>query len=135
MPPRRRDATPTDADADASDSAADAAPGDAEDTPEDVVAALFDAAQAGDCEGLIEVMVPDTFDTPGDSPEQAIAACEADTEGRAELAELDVVDISLVSESGDEAVVEVTAVVEGETSSKELELQRVDGAWLISSLD
>ena len=104
------------------------------DTPEAVVAAFFDAVEAGDCEAIVEFVVPETFTSVGDSPEQAIADCEADPEGRADVAELDVLDVSLVSETGDEAVVSVTAIVDGETGTRELETQRVDGTWLISSL-
>jgi hypothetical protein len=125
-----------DADApDASDAGSEVGTADIPDTPEAVVTAFFDAVEAGDCEAIVEFVVPETFTSVGDSPEQAIADCEADAEGRAEVAELDVLDVSLVSETGDDAVVSVTALVDGETGTRELEVQRVDGTWLISSLD
>jgi hypothetical protein len=123
-----------DGDAPASEAAPDEAGPDASATPEEVTAALFDAARAGDCEAVIELMAPDAFDA-GDTPATAVAECEADDEGRELMAGLDVVDISLVSETGDRAVVAVTATVDGETSTEEMPLQRVDGEWLVATLD
>ena len=71
---------------------------------------------------------------PATPAAEAVAECEADVEGRANLAELEIVDISLVSESGNDAVVAVTGTVDGETSTEELPLQRADGAWMVASL-
>jgi hypothetical protein len=112
-----------------SDPAADDAPA----TPEAAAEALFAAARAGDCEAVIGLMAPEAFG-PGDTPAEAVAECEADVEGRANLAELEIVDITLVSESGNDAVVAVTGTVDGETSTEELPLTRVDGAWMVASL-
>lgn len=109
--------------------AADEAPA----TPEAAAEALFAAARAGDCEAVIGLMAPEAFG-PGDTPAEAVAECEADVEGRANLAELEIVDITLVSESGNDAVVAVTGTVDGETSTEELPLRRVDGTWMVASL-
>jgi hypothetical protein len=121
------DDTGTPASADATD--ADEAPA----TPEAAAEALFAAARAGDCEAVIDLMAPEAFG-PGATPEEAIAECEADVEGRANLAELEIVDITLVSESGNDAVVAVTGTVDGETSTEEVPLRRVDGTWMVAAL-
>jgi hypothetical protein len=121
------DETGTPASADATD--ADEAPA----TPEAAAEALFAAARAGDCEAVIDLMAPEAFG-PGATPEEAIAECEADVEGRANLAELEIVDITLVSESGNDAVVAVTGTVDGETSTEEVPLRRVDGTWMVAAL-
>jgi len=117
------------ADGGSSAPAADEAPA----TPEAAAEALFAAARAGDCEAVIGLMAPEAFG-PGDTPAEAVAECEADVEGRANLAELEIVDITLVSESGNDAVVAVTGTVDGETSTEELPLRRVDGTWMVASL-
>jgi hypothetical protein len=109
--------------------AADEAPA----TPEAAAEALFAAARAGDCEAVIGLMAPEAFG-PDDTPADAVAECEADVEGRANLADLEIVDITLVSESGNDAVVAVTGTVDGETSTEELPLRRVDGTWMVASL-
>jgi len=109
------------------------APADATATPEAAAEALFAAARAGDCETLIGLLAPEAFGTV--DPAAAIAECEADAGGRASMAELEIVDVSLVSETGDQAVVAVTAMVDGEPSTEELPLRRVDGAWLVVSLE
>jgi hypothetical protein len=113
---------------------ADAPAGDeAPATPEAAAEALFAAARAGDCEAVIELMAPEAFG-PDTSPQEAVADCEADVEGRANLAELEIVDITLVSESGNDAVVAVTGTVDGETSTEEVPLRRVDGTWMVAAL-
>jgi hypothetical protein len=116
-------------DGDSSEPAADDAPA----TPEAVAEALFAAARAGDCEAVIGLMAPEAFG-PGDTPAGAVAECEADVKGQANLAELEIVDITLVYESGNDAVVAVTGTVDGETSTEELPLTRVDGTWMVASL-
>jgi hypothetical protein len=121
------DETSTPASADAPDG--DEAPA----TPEAAAEALFAAARTGDCEAVIELMAPEAFG-PGTSPQEAVAECEADVEGRANLAELEIVDITLVSESENDAVVAVTGTVDGETSTEEVPLRRVDGTWMVAAL-
>ena len=39
-----------------------------------------------------------------------------------------------MSESGDDAVVAVTGTLDGETSTEEVPLVRVDGAWMVAAL-
>ena len=84
----------------------------------------------GDCEAIVELTAPQAFG-PDETPDDVVADCLADAEGRAELAELEIEEIVPVSESGDEAVVAVTGTLDGETSTNELPLRRVDGDWLV----
>ena len=104
------------------------------DTPEATVEALFAAFRAGDCQGVVDLMAPEAFG-PDEAPADVVADCQVDESGRAAIAGIEIVDITPVSESGDDAVVSVTATLDGETSTQELPLRRVDGDWKVASLD
>jgi hypothetical protein len=115
----------------------DSAPAPATDpsaTPQATVEAFFAAARSGDCQGMIDLMAPEAF-APDETPADAVTECQADAEGRASIAELEVVDIAPVSETGDTAVVAVTATLDGETNTQELPLRSVDGSWRIVAFE
>jgi hypothetical protein len=103
--------------------------GDRPDTPVEVAEAFFTAVEQGDCETIIAHMTAESFSTDGQTPEQAVAECEADEEGLTAIASAEFWTVEPVSEQGDRASVAVTVVTGGEESVRELPLRRVDGVW------
>jgi hypothetical protein len=103
--------------------------GDQPDTPVEVAEAFFTAVEQGDCEAIIAHMTVESFSTDGQTPEQAVAECEADEEGLTAITSAEFWKVEPVSEQGDRASVAVTVVTGGEEIVRELPLRRVDGVW------
>jgi hypothetical protein len=98
-------------------------------TPVEVAGAFFSAVEQGDCETIIAHMTVESFSTDGQTPEQAVAECEADEEGLLAISSAEFWKVEPVSEQGDRATVAVTVVAGGEESVRELPLRRIDGVW------
>jgi hypothetical protein len=105
------------------------AAGDRPDTPVEVAEAFFTAVEQGDCETIIAHMTVESFSTDGQTPEQAVAECEADEEGLLAITSAEFWEVEPLSQRGDRASVAVTVVAGGEESVRELPLRRVGGVW------
>jgi hypothetical protein len=112
-----------------SDPEAPADGGEAAESPVQVAEAFFAAVENGDCQGIIDRMTVESFSTEGQTAEEAVAECEADTEGLLAISEAEFVSVEAVSEDGDAAVVSVTQLADGEETVRDLPLERVDGVW------
>jgi hypothetical protein len=95
--------------------------------------ALIAAVEQGDCATMINVMTVESWGSDGATVEEALAQCQAEysEEGGGELAGVDFGAVSLVSESGDEALVEVAFEIDGQPGSEQWPVRRVDGAWKV----
>jgi hypothetical protein len=132
---------PTPADQPADDTAATDGPGTtpidpapaAPASPVAATEALIAAVEQGDCATMINLMTVESWGNDGATVEEALAQCQAEysEEGGGELAGVDFGAVSLVSESGDEALVEVGFEIEGQPGSEQWPVRRVDGAWKV----
>jgi hypothetical protein len=93
--------------------------------------AYFEAVAAGDCAYMIDHSTPASWSSEGQSREEALAECRTDVAGSTGLEGLTVADVTLVSQSGDTAVVRVDVSLAGQTESRELPVRHVDGEWLV----
>lgn len=101
------------------------------DDPASVAGAMFTAAIEGDCAGVVGHMTPEAYGPNGETEQQAIAACAADADA-SELREASLVDATLVSESGDAAVVAVTLALGDEQRTRDVPMERIDGEWKVA---
>jgi hypothetical protein len=107
------------------------APSAGDESPVEVAEAFFDAVDSGDCAGVVGRMTPESLDNLDQTPDAAIADCEADNDGAAAAAAAEWGDVRLVSENGDRATVAVTVRVGAEETERDLPLRRVDGEWMM----
>jgi len=94
--------------------------------------AMFTAVTQGDCAEVVRHMTPEAYGPNGETEEQAVAACQADADGASQLAGSELVGVTLVSESGDAAVVAVTLVLGGEQTTRDVPMERRDGEWKVA---
>ncbi|HET6949157.1 MAG TPA: hypothetical protein VFI47_02220 [Acidimicrobiales bacterium] len=109
------------------------APGPVTDSPVATTEALLAAVEQGDCATMINLMTVESWGIGGGTVESALAQCQAEysQDGGGELAGVNFGTVTLVSETADEAVVEVSFELAGQTSSEQWPVRRVDGAWKV----
>jgi hypothetical protein len=103
--------------------------------PVDATRAYFQAVVAGDCAYMIDHSTPASWSSEGQSRDQALAECQADTAGATGLEGLTVADVTLVRQTVDTALVRVDVTLGGRTETRELPVQLVDGVWLVDIAD
>jgi hypothetical protein len=99
-------------------------------SPVEAAEAMFTAAIAGDCEGVVARMTPEAYAPEGETPAEAVAECEADLD-RNELLGAELQDVTAVSEDGDAAVVSVTLAIGDETGTQDVPMVRLDDGWKV----
>jgi hypothetical protein len=99
--------------------------------PVDATRAYFAAVATGDCAYMIDHSTPASWSPDGQSRDDALAECQADTAGATGLEGLTLADVTLVSQTGDSALVRIDVTLAGRTESRELPVQLVDGVWLV----
>lgn len=94
---------------------------------------LIAAVEQGGCATMINLMTVESWGNGGATVEEALALCQAEysEEGGGELAGVDFGAVRLVSESGDEALVEVDFEIDGQPGSEQWPVRRVDGVWKV----
>jgi hypothetical protein len=101
------------------------------DSPVGVVQEFYDAAGRNDCEGMVAVLSEATWSEDGTlTREEAVTSCE-DRPDDETLPEGTDLDVDLESQSGDTAVVNVSAGLMGDSRSFPMTLIREDGQWKI----
>jgi hypothetical protein len=104
----------------------------AEVSPVDAAQAYLDAAERADCAGMVDALTEESWSPHSETADEAVDECRRDLEQDAtQLDGIDFGAVELVSEEGDAAVVTVEATVDGATTSRELPLRRIDGAWKV----
>jgi hypothetical protein len=105
-------------------------PGTSAAEPVDVAQAFFAAALAGDCPGMAGLLTEGSLLMENDSVEDGIAECQQTmADGTSGFEGMTVGNVSLVSVDGDVAIVAVDFDIEGQASTAQFHLQRVDGDW------
>jgi hypothetical protein len=99
-------------------------------SPVEAAEAMFSAAIAGDCAGVVARMTPQAYAPDGETPAEAVAECEADLD-RNELLGAELQDVTAVSEDGDAAVVSVTLAVGDETATQDVSMVRLEDGWKV----
>lgn len=89
-------------------------------SPEDTVIAMIDAGNAGDCDAVAELATESAIDDLG--------GCDSSTDN------VQVEDITTVSEGGGVALVEATLSADGQTASFLFELSASSGQWMVESV-
>ena len=96
----------------------------------DVAEAFFTAAVLGDCPGMADLLTEGSLLLESDTVEEGLAECEDSfAEGSSGFEGMTVGRVSLVSVDGDVAVVSVDFDIDGQASTEQFQLQRVDGEW------
>jgi hypothetical protein len=117
---------------DTTDSTATPAPDTSAAEPVDVVRAFFTAGLAGDCPGMADLLTQGSLLAENDTVEAGIAECEQEmADGTSGFDGMTVGHVSLVSVDGDVAIVAVDFDIEGQASTEQFHLQRVDGVWKV----
>jgi len=100
--------------------------------PVDVAQAFFTAAAAGDCPAMTALLTEGSLLIENDSVEAGLADCEQSVaEGDTGFEGMVVANVSLVSVDGDLAIVSVDFDIDGQASTEQFHLQRVDGEWKV----
>jgi Domain of unknown function (DUF4440) len=98
--------------------------------PVDVAQAFFTAAVAGDCPAMAGLLTEGSLLMENDTVEEGLAECEESvSEGTSGFEGVSVGNISLVSVDGDVAIISADFTIEGQASTEQFHLQRVDGEW------
>lgn len=109
------------------------ATGDAGD-PEQAVLDYLDAANAGDCGRIVELVTESTLAGLGTTdPDAAQAACQAMVDSGDELvgAGVTVEASTVTANDGSTATVEIEATVDGDTETETIPLRNEGGSWKV----
>lgn len=102
--------------------------------PVAAVSSYLDAASAGDCGALVDLVTASSRELMGaSSSAEAQAFCESELATGGELAGAGVtlVDPTVVSNDGETAIVEAAAEADGDTETTQITLRYEDGAWKV----
>lgn len=107
-------------------------------SPVGAVQRLYDAIERKDCDAMIGLMSENLLSDGGTAtPTDALAECEGDMAEEEEEFSMEGVDLdfALASQSGDTAVVEMTARFMGDSFTSTVDVVREDGQWKVDSFE
>jgi len=101
-------------------------------SPVAAVETYLAAIRARDCPTMVDMLTPDSWQAEGGTRAGTVASCRQGFATRStNLAEYDFGAVKLVSMTGDDAVVSVTATRAGHQTRESMHLVRTNGEWKI----